>query len=267
MNKHFKRIISIFIILGLVTSLVACSNSSSPAKTTDEYQDATNTAPPSTQIPPETSTSIKSWNEATKIASDAYPGVLLKFEFSNEKGVLVYDIKILESTNRIVDLDVNAVTGEIIKIERENENENNALILRSATQTHANAIENALKEIPNSILHSSELESNSRKPAFEVEVVDENGILYEITIDGKSGEILNTLKVSNNTAEKPKISISEAASKAQQALGGGLVIENILEHDDGKLIYSITLLNNSNVAYDVEIDANNGNILKQEIGD
>ena len=65
--------------------------------------------------------------------------------------------------------------------------------------------------------------------------------------------------------------INQVSLSAEQAMAialadvPGKVIEAELEHEDGKMIWEIELLNNENQFYEFEIDANDGRILEKEL--
>lgn len=48
-------------------------------------------------------------------AETAYPGQLLEAELEDERGVLVYEIKMLTGDGRVVTLYYDAATGELLK--------------------------------------------------------------------------------------------------------------------------------------------------------
>ena len=55
---------------------------------------------------------------AIEIALQQVPGQVIKVELDSENGVIVYEIYI-STTYGIYEVDINARTGQIIKIERE----------------------------------------------------------------------------------------------------------------------------------------------------
>lgn len=48
-------------------------------------------------------------------AEAAYPGQLLEAELEDERGVLVYEIKMLTADGRVVELYYDAATGQLLK--------------------------------------------------------------------------------------------------------------------------------------------------------
>ena len=51
------------------------------------------------------------------IASKEVPGDVIEVELEDERGALVYEIKILTSTGRVREVEIDARTGAVLKIE------------------------------------------------------------------------------------------------------------------------------------------------------
>lgn len=62
-----------------------------------------------------------SLQQAQEIALKRVPGQILHVDMDLEHGVLVYEIFILTSQNRIFEVEILAKTGRILKIEEEND--------------------------------------------------------------------------------------------------------------------------------------------------
>lgn len=59
--------------------------------------------------------------QAQEIALRRVPGQIIHIDMDLENGVLVYEVFILTSQNRVFEVDVVAKTGRILKIEEEND--------------------------------------------------------------------------------------------------------------------------------------------------
>lgn len=57
---------------------------------------------------------------AIQIALQQVPGKVIKIELDNDDGLLVYEVYI-STIEGIYEVDVNASTGKILKVEREND--------------------------------------------------------------------------------------------------------------------------------------------------
>lgn len=60
-----------------------------------------------------------SFDSAIKSALAAVPGKVLKAELENEDGFLVYGIEVVKSDRQIVDVAVDAGNGKVLKIEKD----------------------------------------------------------------------------------------------------------------------------------------------------
>ncbi|QGG51290.1 peptidase M4 [Lysinibacillus pakistanensis] len=61
--------------------------------------------------------------QAMQIAVQRVPGQIIHYGMDMENGTLVYEIFILTSQNKIYEVEVNAKTGVIRKIEEENDSD------------------------------------------------------------------------------------------------------------------------------------------------
>ncbi|MFN7610909.1 MAG: PepSY domain-containing protein [bacterium] len=103
-------------------ALVATSACQEPAQT--HQKDASQVNLPSDQTigPTQTSTSrpqSKSFLAIQAIALAAVPGEVLQVDLENEDGQDIYEIKILTQTGRVIEIEVEAATGSILKQEVE----------------------------------------------------------------------------------------------------------------------------------------------------
>lgn len=57
--------------------------------------------------------------QAQEIALQRVPGQVLHVDMDMEHGVLVYEFFILTNQNRIYEVEINAKTGKILKVEEE----------------------------------------------------------------------------------------------------------------------------------------------------
>ncbi|MGN7485756.1 PepSY domain-containing protein [Priestia megaterium] len=62
-----------------------------------------------------------SMQQAQQIALQRIPGQILHVDMEMEDGMLVYEIFILTSQNRIYEVEISGRTGRILKIEKEND--------------------------------------------------------------------------------------------------------------------------------------------------
>ena len=61
--------------------------------------------------------------EARKTALAKVPGTIVEEELEKEKGVIVYSIEIRRADKKVFDVEVNAQTGAIVRIEEEDDDD------------------------------------------------------------------------------------------------------------------------------------------------
>lgn len=117
----------------------------------------------------------------------------------------------------------------------------------------------ALEDVNGEIVKSQEEIDDGHKK-FEINIIKDN-VKYEFEID-RAGNIISkdseTIDTHNNN--DAYISIDEANKIALESVGGGTIIKNELDDDDGRMIYEIEIMKD-NMEYDVKIDAISGEVI------
>lgn len=150
------------------------------------------------------------------------------------------------------------------------------------------AQEIALKEVSGKVLKAHE-DSDDGVSYYDFTIVTDNE-KYEVEVDANSGKIIKMEKdddyvgndTSNNTNgnansnnennnsntngntntnTQATITAEQAQQKAMDRVGGGYLVKCELDQDDGVLKYEIEI-KNGNKEYDVDVDANTGEIIK-----
>lgn len=146
------------------------------------------------------------------------------------------------------------------------------------------AQEIALKEVSGKVLKAHE-DSDDGVSYYDFTIVTDNE-KYEVEVDANSGKIIkmekdddyvgnhtnddtnstnqnNTSNTNGNTNTNTQATITaeQAQQKAMERVGGGYLVKCELDHDDGVLKYEIEI-KNGNKEYDVDVDANTGEIIK-----
>lgn len=127
------------------------------------------------------------------------------------------------------------------------------------------AKEIALKKVGSGFVSKSELDYENGKIVYEIDVLSGSN-KYEIKIDADNGNVIRygrTYNISALTAPPQKNLIGEdrAMQIALERVGTGTVIKLEEDYEDGILKYDVEVLAGG-VVYDMDIDANNGNILQ-----
>lgn len=146
------------------------------------------------------------------------------------------------------------------------------------------AQEIALKEVSGKVLKAHE-DSDDGVSYYDFTIVTDNE-KYEVEVDANSGKIIkmekdddyvgnhtnddtnstnqnNTSNTNGNTNTNTQATITaeQAQQKAMDRVGGGYLVKCELDQDDGVLKYEIEI-KNGNKEYDVDVDANTGEIIK-----
>ncbi|MFK4997303.1 PepSY domain-containing protein [Bacillus sp. N9] len=123
-----------------------------------------------------------SMEKAAEIAKSEVEGIIKSVELDEENGRDIYEV---EFTNN-VDVEVDAVTGEIVKVDRDNDNKRN-VVKQNKTILKEEAMSIALNDTRGVI---SEVDFDSDDNEYEIEVKT-NGKEVEIKINGATGKIIS----------------------------------------------------------------------------
>jgi uncharacterized membrane protein YkoI len=123
-------------------------------------------------------------------------GTLVVAELEEEDGKVVYTLEFAQG-DKIVEVNLDAKTGELVK--KETENEDKSAIAKACKVTLTQAVEAALQKVPG-LAFSAGGEMKDGKPEIEVQVVAE-GKLSKVVIDGASGAVIK-VKAHKGEGEK-----------------------------------------------------------------
>jgi len=132
--------------------------------------------------------------KAIEITLQEFPdGKLLEAELEMEKGKPIYEIELLIG-NKVMEVEVCAISGEIVETETEKKsNDKKAKIRKALDQaqiTMTQAIEIALKKVAGGKAFEAELEMDDGQVTYEVEIVV-SGKVWEVEIDAATSEVLS----------------------------------------------------------------------------
>lgn len=141
-------------------------------------------------------------DEAQVIALNKVAGTVKESELEDEDGVVVYGFEIQTASGDINDVKVNAINGEIVKVENDTnddengteetdgeENDDNIADLQAKaklTSDEAQAI--ALNEVPGTV-NKSELEDEDGVVVYGFEIQTTNGV-QDVKIDAATGKVV-----------------------------------------------------------------------------
>lgn len=126
--------------------------------------------------------------EAGKIATDKYGGDIKEIQKEHEDGVLVYEVEIRNSDEGRIEVDVAAGSGDIVDMEKEDEDEpiSKKEAGKIVTDKYGGDVINVEKEHENG------------KLVYEVEVKNSKQGRIEVDVDAATGKILNVEKEDND---------------------------------------------------------------------
>ncbi|SDO34487.1 PepSY domain-containing protein [Alkalicoccus daliensis] len=216
--------------------------------------------------------------EAVAIAKTVVDGTLDEVELDTEDGLLIYEVE-LDYQGEDYDIDVDAHTGEIVKVDDD--------LLGTSAEEEMNvslqeAEEIALSAFSSGKIDDRELETKNGRFVYEleVEIHDEDGDVY---VDAQTGKILhiesdlmpytkeagssteNSLNEADSSPEnqegnKEQITPAEAKEIALAHIGNGYVDDIELERENGSLMYEVEIEGNGDDV-DVYVDAYSGEVV------
>ena len=131
------------------------------------------------------------------------------------------------------------------------------------------AVEIALKKIPNGKAVEAELETEDDGIEYEVEIIAE-GKHMKVEIDPTTGAVKEVEaekdeegddEKAEEAAAKAPITLLQAIDAAQKSVPGGKAFEAKAEMEDGKLIFEVEFVVGDKIM-EVEVDATTGKVLE-----
>ena len=126
------------------------------------------------------------------VKKEAPNGQITKFKLDRENGRMVYEIEVING-NIEKDYEIDAETGEIIKLEQEQKNHGNNNSVNNPKISYDKAKEIALKNSKNGKFKEIELKHKNGVLVYDVEIA-EGFADREFLIDANTGEILKNKK-------------------------------------------------------------------------
>ena len=126
------------------------------------------------------------------VKKEAPNGQITKFKLDRENGRMVYEIEVING-NIEKDYEIDAETGEIVKLEQEQKNHGNNNSVNNPKISYDKAKEIALKNSKNGKFKEIELKHKNGVLVYDVEIA-EGFADREFLIDANTGEILREKK-------------------------------------------------------------------------
>lgn len=175
-----------------------------------------------------------------------------------------------------------AATSDDTKSEKIAEQQEQQQLKKEAVITEKEATKSALEKVNGEVVFT-ELDEDDGMIVYEIKIKDKQDMLHEVKVDAKNGKILMTEMEDNDRdddenemdeyisdkkeeqqlTKQAKISEKESHNIALQEVKGQIT-DSELDMENGKLVYSIEIIDKQNNEHEIEVDAKTGDILKIE---
>jgi len=121
------------------------------------------------------------------------------------------------------------------------------------------AVATALAEQPGDVIEV-ELEIERRRPIWEIEIVDEANQVFEIEIDGVTGNIVGTEREDDTAPVMTDITDLNSVIEVVRTVEDGALIEIELENEDGETYWEVTAIDESSKKSKYRVNSVTGEI-------
>ncbi|MBM7840830.1 putative membrane protein YkoI [Alkalihalobacillus xiaoxiensis] len=211
-----------------------------------------------------TNVSSPSLEQAVKQAEDYVSGKMIKAKQDEDDGVALYEIDV-RTDKETYEFEIAVDSGDIIEIDGD--------LLLAETQANPALSKEEVEKIAKETtglteIEKTELELKNGKLVYETEFFLDDDV--DIKIDAETGDIVemddDLVKASGkSTPEQANLlSFDELIALLEEQFGANIrVLDSELDHDDGLAVYELDLIIDD-VEYEIDLNAENGDILKQE---
>jgi uncharacterized membrane protein YkoI len=171
--------------------------------------------------------------QATAIALKRVPGEVLETEIEKDKGKLIWSFDIETEEGQIMDVEIDANTGAVLKVEEDTEDESDgdgnehepsvteqAGLAKQAKITKEQATEIALKRVPGEV-KESEIEKEKGKLIWSFDIQTSEGKIFDVEIDANSGRVLKVEEDTEDESDSGGVdTISQILNSFEKAASG-----------------------------------------------
>jgi uncharacterized membrane protein YkoI len=118
--------------------------------------------------------------QAVKAATDKVKGKVIEAELEREHGKLMWELEVLAEDNHIVEVYVDAMSGEV--------NTEEATMAQEAKVSIEQAVKAATDKVKGKVIEA-ELEQEQGKLLWELEIVSDDKKMMEVHVDAASGMV------------------------------------------------------------------------------
>lgn len=250
----------------LVLSLLALPTVAMAAETAPVETAAATTPPPSL---------IVDWQTAVQNALIEVPGVVKDFSMDGEDGRPCYELEIIQESGAEYDVKVDMLTGKILRKENEGISAHHQDYLGvkvSYDQAVATALASLTPEgellavLP--VMSDFDLDRKSDTLQYKVEILDVNGVEYDVRVDASTGEVVSSQPdYSPEDLPAGRISLEEARAIALEQAPGGEVLYIKLDRDDGHWQYEVHLVSAEGGYGELDLDVESGDVMEEDWDD
>jgi uncharacterized membrane protein YkoI len=232
--KNTKYISFLFVIaLGIgisIFSLPQPANAQADKQTKEKKQARDDDDEKDEKVSPEEAKQAKITMETARAtALNRVNGTITEEDLEKENGRLQYSFDIRDSNGKIWDVEIDAITGEVLKADDEEDDDDDDAENISPADTKAVKISMeaaraiALKRVSGTIVEE-ELEKEKGRLQYSFDIRDSSGKIWDVEVDAKTGKILKATDEDDEDGDneqgrlgKAKKSVVYAASAVKKA--------------------------------------------------
>ncbi len=141
-------------------------------------------------------------SEAADTALAEVSGEIVGLGLDDEAGRAVYQVEVLDQDGRLHEIFVDAENGEILGQTTEDQDDADEArsLIERASMDRAAAEDAALEEFPGQVLET-DLDDEDGYAVYSVEILGDDGDLYEVAVNAENGEILGQETESSDGSE------------------------------------------------------------------
>lgn len=142
--------------------------------------------------------------EIEDIATNETPGSIIETKLEEEDDEPVYKVKVHADDGNLYEYEVDADSGEVLESEIKDSSESREVesLLRLAATDRDEAVNLATAERPGEVVENK-LTERDGYAVYEIEILSEEGTLYETFINAENGEILASVVEGNASDYQP----------------------------------------------------------------
>lgn len=188
-----------------------------------------------------------------------YDGRVLDVELEKGRdGRAYYEIKLIDGTGRKLELHADAVSGAVVQAE--------APAVDEALPPAGEVLRKVLARWPGMVLDVEMERDTHGRLVYEVKLRMPDERMRELTVDARSGEVLGD--DAQHGAALHRLMDMPSVLDLLQARYPGHVLEAELEHDrNGRYFYEVEIRLHSGRVVELEVDAEDGRVLRVEEAD